>query len=219
MQQSLTSSCQMDLWCQAIHMPTLKLMHRQPSQVGSCQPPWQHVSCFSALPSRPCYKYSFHRITHQLPVEAGICLSTSSLPATCACQCHVRPQAFASRLPTCLHLFPPACPLALTAELAAAALAFPIGFDSQGTPAGLQFAAPQGKDGLMLSLALAMEKLLGPMAPPPLVAGCQGCTSNTTAVPVRSCIQQSLSWAAAKAFVNQGCAGHVILIVASLAWG
>ena len=78
-------------------------------------------------------------------------------------------------------------PLALTVEPVAAALAFPIGFDSQGMPAGLQFAAPQGKDGLMLSLALAMEKLLGPMPPPPLVAGCQGCTANTTAVPVSSC--------------------------------
>lgn len=36
----------------------------------------------------------------------------------------------------------------------------------------------------MLSLALAMEKLFGPMEPPSLVAGCAGCTVNTSAVPV-----------------------------------
>eukprot|EP00891_Asterochloris_glomerata_P007936 jgi/Astpho2/7936/fgenesh1_pg.00118_%23_37_t len=74
--------------------------------------------------------------------------------------------------------------LAAPALAAAAALAFPIGFDAQGIPAGLQFAAPHGKDSLMLSLALAMEKLFGPMEPPSLVAGCAGCTVNTSAVPV-----------------------------------
>ena len=36
----------------------------------------------------------------------------------------------------------------------------------------------------MLSLALAVEKLFGPMAPPPTVAGCSGCTANTRNVPV-----------------------------------
>ena len=60
-----------------------------------------------------------------------------------------------------------------------AALAFPIGFDSQGIPAGLQFAALPGQDSLILSLAIAMEKLFGPMTPPPAVAGCSGCTANT----------------------------------------
>lgn len=63
-----------------------------------------------------------------------------------------------------------------------AALAFPIGFDSEGIPAGLQFAALPGQDSLILSLALAMEKLFGPLAPPPAVAGCSGCTAATRSI-------------------------------------
>ena len=49
----------------------------------------------------------------------------------------------------------------------------------------------------MLSLALAMEKLLGPMEPPSLVAGCAGCTVNTSAVDVGaacSCMLHSIKW-------------------------
>ena len=61
-----------------------------------------------------------------------------------------------------------------------AALAFPIGFDSQGIPTGLQFAALPGSDSLLLSLAIAVEKLFGPLPPPAPVAGCSGCTSVTT---------------------------------------
>lgn len=72
----------------------------------------------------------------------------------------------------------------LDAQAIVTALAFPIGFDSQGIPTGLQFAALPGQDSLMLSLAIAVEKLFGPMAPPPTVAGCSGCTANTRNVAV-----------------------------------
>lgn len=65
-----------------------------------------------------------------------------------------------------------------------AALAFPIGFDNTGTPAGLQVAAPPGSDGLILSLGLAMEKLFGSLPPPPTVAACSGCTAHVAYVPV-----------------------------------
>eukprot|EP00891_Asterochloris_glomerata_P009220 jgi/Astpho2/9220/Aster-07177 len=68
------------------------------------------------------------------------------------------------------------------AQAIVTALAFPIGFDSEGIPAGLQFAALPGQDSLILSLALAMEKLFGPLAPPPAVAGCSGCTAATRSI-------------------------------------
>ena len=77
---------------------------------------------------------------------------------------------------------------------AAAALAFPIGMDNTGTPAGMQISAPPGSDGLMLSLGLAMEKLFGPMPPPPTTAACSGCTANVSYVPVwyqRPCMTHS----------------------------
>ena len=65
-----------------------------------------------------------------------------------------------------------------------AALAFPIGLDDTGTPAGLQISAPPGDDGLMLSLGLAMERLFGLLPAPPTTAACSGCTANVTYVPV-----------------------------------
>lgn len=67
-----------------------------------------------------------------------------------------------------------------------AALAFPIGLDNTGTPAGLQIAAPPGNDGLMLSLGLAMERIFGPMPPPPTTAACSGCAANVAYVQVGS---------------------------------
>ena len=83
-----------------------------------------------------------------------------------------------------LHLHPVIGSFCNRSPLLPAALAFPIGFDSQGIPTGLQFAALPGQDSLMLSLAIAVEKLFGPMAPPPTVAGCSGCTATTRNVPV-----------------------------------
>ncbi|KAL3136240.1 hypothetical protein ABBQ32_007252 [Trebouxia sp. C0010 RCD-2024] len=68
-------------------------------------------------------------------------------------------------------------------EYLSTALAFPIGFDNTGTPAGLQVAAPPGSDGLILSLGLAMEKLFGSLPPPPTVAACSGCTAHVAYVP------------------------------------
>ncbi|KAL0017720.1 hypothetical protein WJX77_008688 [Trebouxia sp. C0004] len=65
----------------------------------------------------------------------------------------------------------------------ATALAFPIGMDNTGTPAGMQISAPPGNDGLMLSLGLAMERMFGPMPPPPTTAACSGCTANVSYVP------------------------------------
>ncbi|KAL0036071.1 hypothetical protein WJX79_001223 [Trebouxia sp. C0005] len=65
----------------------------------------------------------------------------------------------------------------------ATALAFPIGMDNTGTPAGMQISAPPGNDGLMLSLGLAMERMFGPMPAPPTTAACSGCTANVTYVP------------------------------------
>ncbi|DBA99565.1 TPA: hypothetical protein ACH3X3_012144 [Trebouxia sp. C0006] len=65
----------------------------------------------------------------------------------------------------------------------ATALAFPIGMDNTGTPAGMQISAPPGQDGLMLSLGLAMERMFGPMPAPPTTAACSGCTANVSYVP------------------------------------
>ena len=59
-----------------------------------------------------------------------------------------------------------------------AAMAFPVGFDSTGAPFALQLAAPAGQDGFLLSLGLALEKLFGPLPPPPTTAACSGCSSN-----------------------------------------
>ncbi len=56
--------------------------------------------------------------------------------------------------------------------------------DNTGTPAGMQISAPPGSDGLMLSLGLAMERMFGPMPPPPTTAACSGCTANVSYVPV-----------------------------------
>jgi len=56
--------------------------------------------------------------------------------------------------------------------------------DNTGTPAGMQISAPPGQDGLMLSLGLAMERMFGPMPPPPTTAACSGCTANVSYVPV-----------------------------------
>ena len=72
----------------------------------------------------------------------------------------------------------------------AAALAFPVGFDSTGAPFALQLAAPAGQDGFLLSLGLALEKLFGAMPPPPTTAACSGCSSNVfyaNAGPVLCC--------------------------------
>lgn len=57
-------------------------------------------------------------------------------------------------------------------------MAFPVGFDSTGAPFALQLAAPAGMDGFLLSLGLALEKLFGPLPPPPTTAACSGCSSN-----------------------------------------
>ena len=68
---------------------------------------------------------------------------------------------------------------------AAAVGVFPIGLGETGTPAGLQISAPPGGDGMVMSLLLAMEELIGPMPAPPSVAGCAGCTANVTNIVVR----------------------------------
>lgn len=60
----------------------------------------------------------------------------------------------------------------------AAAIVFPVGFDSTGAPFALQLAAPAGQDGFLLSLGLALEKLFGVMPAPPTTAGCSGCSAN-----------------------------------------
>lgn len=64
------------------------------------------------------------------------------------------------------------------------ALAFPIGLDSTGTPTGLMIAGRPGDDSLLLSVGLALEKLIGPMPQPPTMAGCMDCTANVTYIPV-----------------------------------
>ena len=76
--------------------------------------------------------------------------------------------------------------------LATAVGAFPLGLDANDLPWGMQFAAPPGSDGLVLSLMLAMEKLTGPMPPPPTVAACSGCTANVTISNVSSPLPQQI---------------------------
>ena len=49
--------------------------------------------------------------------------------------------------------------------------------DSLGHPTGLQLAGLPGQDSLLLSMAIAMEKLFGLLPPPSPVAGCSGCQS------------------------------------------
>ncbi|KAL3163281.1 hypothetical protein ABBQ32_009676 [Trebouxia sp. C0010 RCD-2024] len=66
----------------------------------------------------------------------------------------------------------------IDAQAVVTAMAFPVGFDSTGAPFALQLAAPAGMDGFLLSLGLALEKLFGPLPPPPTTAACSGCSSN-----------------------------------------
>ena len=59
-------------------------------------------------------------------------------------------------------------------------VAVPLGLSTAGLPVGGNFAGPLGSDGTILSLGLAVEKLLGVLPPPPSPPGCIGCTANVT---------------------------------------
>ena len=48
----------------------------------------------------------------------------------------------------------------------------------------MQVLSVPGDDETVLSLLLAMDELLGPMPPPPAIAGCSGCQANVTNVVV-----------------------------------
>ncbi len=48
---------------------------------------------------------------------------------------------------------------------------------TDGLPVGAQFVAPHGQDGLVLSLGLALEQLLGRLDPPPEPPACTGCSA------------------------------------------
>lgn len=58
-----------------------------------------------------------------------------------------------------------------------AVVTMPIGFGTDGLPAGMQLALPPGNDGALLSLSLAFEKLFpNTVTAPPATPDCYGCT-------------------------------------------
>ena len=59
-----------------------------------------------------------------------------------------------------------------------AALSVPVGMSTDGLPVGAQFVAPHGQDGLILSLGLALEKLVGRLEAPPDPPACAGCSAS-----------------------------------------
>lgn len=65
-----------------------------------------------------------------------------------------------------------------------AALSFPIGMSTDGLPAALQLGVLPGSDEKLLSMALAIEKLVGKLQPPPSPQ-CSGCQANVKYAPVR----------------------------------
>lgn len=59
-----------------------------------------------------------------------------------------------------------------------AALSVPVGMSTDGLPVGAQFVGPHGQDGLILSLGLALEKLIGRLEAPPDPPACAGCSAS-----------------------------------------
>ena len=59
-------------------------------------------------------------------------------------------------------------------------LALPLGLSANGLPVGGNFAGPLGSDGTLMSLGLALEKLIGRLPPPMMPPGCIGCVANVT---------------------------------------
>lgn len=66
----------------------------------------------------------------------------------------------------------------------AAAVGFPVGFSTEGTPVGMQIFGPPGSDGINLSLLRLVGEIFGETEPPPFPSLCNGCTANVTSVEV-----------------------------------
>lgn len=66
------------------------------------------------------------------------------------------------------------------AKAAQTVLTIPLGMSTGGLPVGANFAGPPGSDSDILSLGLALEKLLGRLPGPAEPPGCLGCTANVT---------------------------------------
>lgn len=92
-------------------------------------------------------------------------------------------------------------------HLLPAAIGFPVGFSTHGTPVGMQLFGPPGWDSRVLNLALQMQKLFGEMPPPPNPSLCAGCSSVVSAIPVPWPRQLWPPFHAACAY-NEGHGGH-----------
>lgn len=55
-----------------------------------------------------------------------------------------------------------------------------MGLTAKNLPVAGNIAGPLGADGTILSLGLALEKIIGRMPAPPSPPGCIGCTANVT---------------------------------------
>lgn len=66
------------------------------------------------------------------------------------------------------------------AKAAQTVLALPLGLSTGGLPVAGNFAGPLGADAEILSLGLALEKLLGRLPGPAEPSGCLGCTAMVT---------------------------------------
>lgn len=77
------------------------------------------------------------------------------------------------------------------AKAAHTILSLPLGLSTGGLPVGANFAGPLGSDSTILSLCLALEKVLGRTPPAPSMPGCMGCIANVTNQMVRGSVCSS----------------------------